>query len=95
MRKLLKTGIGKPKIVVVEWEDASSGVSGWCSIKDVESWRKPNVLIRNTGYVVVHNKNHMVLASRWDIDKEGPCFGLLQKIPNSLIRRVKRLTDLR
>ena len=83
----------RPRLVLVEWNDAASANPGWMNKEEVLRWAKPDCLIRNAGYVIQRNRNVLVLAARWDMETGAPLFGLLQRIPTGMIRRIYRLKE--
>ena len=83
----------RPRLVLVEWEDAYSSNPGWLDIDEAKQWGRKSVLVRNAGYLVERSKERIVLAARWDKDRDRPYFGLMQRIPSGMVRRVWRLRE--
>ncbi len=83
----MKKTRGEPKqhyaLVEVIWEDAAAMESGW----SVQIEVKP-ILIRSVGFLVVCNKQHVVVAM--DTCTEGEHNGRTQ-IPRGMVRSMKVL----
>jgi len=73
----------KPKSIDVIWEDAWHSDGVW-AIKELKE-RGP-FLVRCSGFLIYEDKNNLVIASEYRIDREDS-WRHVQSIPKSLIRQ--------
>lgn len=76
------------RLVCVEWEDAWTQ-DGWHFTAEGHAATKHEVIVYSVGYVVQETPDGIMLSSA--VNNEG--FGSLWKIPNGMIRSVRRLKD--
>ena len=89
------------RLIYIEWEDANAR-AGWHSREGLEEyWNDERCLVKEVGWVYKENKHYILLYGRtqeWGLDgspeaqDEGQQFGLLQKIPQTWIRKRIDLT---
>lgn len=79
----------KPKLIYVEWEDATSA-GGWHTEDEMTDYfDNASVLIKQIGWVYKETARYLFMYSRvqdWD-DRYTDGFGQLQKIPKTWIRK--------
>lgn len=83
---------GRPRLVLVEWEDAYSR-STWVDDCDVETnFDDGGYDCVTVGYLIRENRHRIILAARGAF-KNGPTYGLLQRIPRGMVRRVVDISE--
>jgi len=97
IQKLSKVKLDKKKypLVYFEWCDSTS-VAQWHWGEDATKWAEDsNVYVKHVGWLIDIKKDYVLIAGRlqndW-VDKfKDTCFGNLQKIPNTWIKKFKIL----
>lgn len=79
----------KPRLVIVEWEDAYSR-SVWLQDDEVgPQFDDGGYNCVAVGYLIRHDKTRIILAARASFTNDS--FGLFQRIPMGMVRSIKTL----
>jgi hypothetical protein len=79
----------KPRLVIVEWDDAYSR-SDWTYDDQIdEKFDDGGWKCMNVGWLIRQSKDHVTIAGRASFTNTS--YGLLQRIPRGMIKRIRTL----
>ena len=85
----MKIDIKKVPMVRVTWLDARDTETGWLPIKDILN--APLAVCQEVGYMVVKNKEKIVIMRSWCLDKDDNHGGGAIALPKGWITKIEYL----
>lgn len=90
-----RIGVGRPRLVEVEWVDSMNWKPGWDGIEDVvQHYREAGQdTIRTLGYIIDRTAEYLLLAGdlQFTADHSIPRGNRLFSIPTGCVKRIRHL----